>query len=125
MNFFLVFIGGGLGSLARYGTGFITKKIFDMNFPYGTFISNLISCFILGALVEWLALRASHQEPYRLLIAVGFCGGFSTFSSFTLETFEMVRTGNYVTAAFYILISIFICMLALTGGAFTSRLFLT
>ena len=72
MNLFLVFLGGGLGSIARYGTGVLSKKIFDTNFPYGTFISNITSSFILGVLVGWLALRATHQEPYRLLIALFF-----------------------------------------------------
>jgi CrcB protein len=123
MNLFFVFIGGGFGSLARYGTGVLSKRIFDSNFPYGTFISNITSCFILGVLVEWLALRSSHQEPYRLLIAVGFCGGFSTFSSFTLESFEMLRTGNYFAASVNIFGSILICLAALWTGTQAMRHF--
>jgi len=123
MNLFLVFIGGGLGSLARYGTGVLSKKIFETNFPYGTFISNACSSFILGLLVGWLALRATHQEPYRLLIAVGFCGGFSTFSAFTLESFEMIRTGNYLLSFVNIIGSLLICLAALWAGTCTAKFF--
>ena len=123
MNLFLVFLGGGLGSVARYGTGVLSKKIFTTDFPFGTFISNISSSFILGLLVGWLALRAAHQEPYRLLIAVGFCGGFSTFSSFTLETFEMMRTGNYLIAGANIVFSIVVCLAALWGGVHVARCF--
>jgi fluoride exporter len=123
MNLFWVFLGGGLGSIARYGTGALSKKIVDTNFPFGTLLSNVISCFILGILVEWLALRSAHQEPYRLLVAVGFCGGFSTFSSFTLETFEMLRTGNYLIAFANIFGSVLVCLVSLWAGTQALKFF--
>lgn len=123
MNFIYVFIGGGLGSVTRYGVGIISKRAFASTFPFATLISNVCSSFILGILVGWLALKASNQEPYRLLIAIGFCGGFSTFSSFSLETYEMIRTGQYLTCGINVLSSIIVCLVALWGGIQLARSF--
>ena len=72
MNYFLVFLGGGLGSVTRYAIGLFSKNYLPGNFPYATFLSNALSSFILGLLLNYLLLK-SGSEQHRLLIAVGFC----------------------------------------------------
>ncbi len=106
MQYILVFVGGGLGSITRFGIGNLSTRFFGTTFPYGTLISNLLSAFIIGALVA-LAFEVSRiSDQTRLLLITGFCGGFSTFSAFTSETFMLLRNHQATAAIMNILISI-------------------
>ena len=106
MQYILVFVGGGLGSITRFGIGNLSIRFFGTTFPYGTLISNLLSAFIIGALVA-LAFEVSRiTDQTRLLLITGFCGGFSTFSAFTSETFMLLRNHQATAAIINILISI-------------------
>ncbi|MBV6455136.1 MAG: putative fluoride ion transporter CrcB [Bacteroidetes bacterium ADurb.Bin141] len=106
MQYILVFVGGGLGSITRFGIGNLSTRFFGTTFPYGTLISNLLSAFIIGALVA-LAFEVSRiSDQTRLLLITGFCGGFSTFSAFTSETFMLLRNHQATAAIINILISI-------------------
>ncbi|HRV53142.1 MAG TPA: fluoride efflux transporter CrcB [Bacteroidia bacterium] len=106
MQYILVFVGGGLGSITRFGIGNLSIRFFGTTFPYGTLISNLLSAFIIGALVA-LAFEVSRiSDQTRLLLITGFCGGFSTFSAFTSETFMLLRNHQATAAIINILISI-------------------
>jgi CrcB protein len=92
----LVFIGGGLGSLSRYGTTVLSARMFGTHFPWGTLIVNSVGCFLIGIAVA----LAEHNHPAshisRLFIMVGFLGGFTTFSTFGLETMNAARAGAYL-----------------------------
>ena len=114
MNWFLVFIGGGLGSLLRFGLSILLKNTAG-TFPVSTLVSNVTASFIIGILAGW-GLKNSLSEEYKWLLATGFCGGFSTFSTFSNETVQLFQNGNGLNAFINIFISIALCLSATILG---------
>lgn len=100
-NILLVGLGGGLGSIARY---LFQKYMYDWYphaFPFGTFLVNLLGCFLIGIIVG-LAQKGNMLSPeWGVLLATGFCGGYTTFSTFALENINLVRSGQLVYFALY------------------------
>jgi CrcB protein len=118
----LVFLGGGTGSVARYLVGMQTLRLFGFRWPFGTFTVNVVGGFLMGALVGFLAHRGgADQERWRVLLAVGVLGGFTTFSAFSLETARMIETRAYATAAGYVAASVVLAIGALFAGLLTAR----
>lgn len=93
ISFLLVFIGGGLGSLFRYTIGLVLKPI-SPQLPFATLIANAIGCLLLGLLLGFLSTRSSVSNMQHMLLAVGFCGGLTTFSTFTLENMRFIEQGQ-------------------------------
>ena len=91
--FLWVFLGGGLGSMCRYGIARLLSP-YHLVFPYATLLANVLSCILLGYLMG-LSLRQEVSATYKLLLMTGFCGGFSTFSPFSNETFSLLESGHY------------------------------
>lgn len=93
ISFLLVFIGGGLGSLLRYAIGLIIRPM-SQQLPYATLIANAIGCLLLGLTLGFLSTRSSVSNTQNILLAVGFCGGLTTFSTFTLENMRFIEQGQ-------------------------------
>ncbi len=106
MTYLYIFIGGGLGSMARYGVGKLSKIVVNTDFPLGTLIANLLACTIVALLINAYPNKTEDQSWMIPMILIGFCGGFSTFSAFSNDTFELFDSGNYLYAAMNILISV-------------------
>ncbi len=113
LPFVMVFLGGGLGSICRYSI----SKFFSSNegFPYATFIANVISCIILGYLVAW-SMKKGLSSNVALLWMTGFCGGFSTFSTFSAESYKLFESNQIGMALLYIGMSIIICLFCVYLG---------
>lgn len=109
-NLLLVFLGGGLGSIIRYGISEIVKSNFKSIFPIATLCSNILSCLILALAIVFFSDKIGANPNLKILIVVGFCGGFSTFSTFSYETVELIRSGNMMYAVANILISVVVCL---------------
>lgn len=105
MQILTVALGGAAGSVLRYSI----QKAFNASFPTGTLLVNIIGCFLIGVL--WTALKQSDEQK-RLLLMTGFCGGFTTFSAFTLEGVQMLMTGRLVIFLLYTIGSVSCGLLA-------------
>lgn len=114
MNLLWVFVGGGLGSICRYG---IARWMinYKMDFPLATFTANIISCIILGYFIG-LTLKGGFSDNQKLLLMTGFCGGFSTFSTFSAESFQLLQDGNIGTGLLYIGASVIVCLICVWVG---------
>ena len=119
----LVFLGGGLGSAARYGVGVAATRLFGATTGWpATFTVNIAGGFLMGALVTVLALKGGEdQERWRVLLAVGVLGGFTTFSSFSLDMARMIEARAFGQMAAYAIASVVLAALALFAGMMLMR----
>jgi fluoride exporter len=111
-----VFLGGGLGSVIRYSLGRYINAQHTSHFPYGTLAANVIACLTLGLLIGLADHRQLLSPNARLFWAVGFCGGFSTFSTFSHETLTLMQTGFSTSSIIYVIASLLLCVVAIYLG---------
>jgi len=116
-HYLLVFIGGGIGSALRYGVGRVSLVLIGPNFPAGTLAVNVVGCFLMGALAEWLAFRDTGMgQGAKLLLTTGILGGFTTFSAFALDAVVLWQRGATATAALYVFASVIFSIGGLLAG---------
>lgn len=122
-KYLFIAVGGALGSIARFWVGSTVGNRFGTKFPYGTFVVNLTACLAIGFAVALMGRRAEFNAAWRFLIPIGFIGAYSTFSTFELETFANLQTGAFFMAALYVVLSVFLGLLAVWCGVLLARLF--
>jgi CrcB protein len=105
-NLLLVGFGGGVGAVMRYAISLLIKS---SGFPMATFFINVVGSFILG-MVMASTLNEADPAPFKLLLATGLCGGFTTFSAFAYENVSLFQAGKYEVAFLYILLSVVLCI---------------
>lgn len=108
-----IFIGGGLGSVTRYLLGNWVSRLFTNPFPFGTLTVNLTACFLAGLLAGFV----SKDDAMKSFLVIGFCGGFSTFSAFTLDSAKLFNSGLPGQMLLYIALSLIGCVAATFVGA--------
>lgn len=116
MALLLVAVGGGIGSVARYLVGGWFANRFGPAFPYGTFVINVTGSFIIGFFLAFAQERISLSPYWRLFFAVGFVGGYTTFSTFEYESVRLLQDGEMLLGALYLLGSVLTGGLAAIGG---------
>ncbi|MDR1517972.1 MAG: fluoride efflux transporter CrcB [Dysgonamonadaceae bacterium] len=110
-------LGGGVGSVFRYLTSRLAARYAPADYLFvGTFAANLIGCFLIGLLSGWLLSRQADSQPFRLLLIVGFCGGYTTFSSFAIENLRLIQSEQWGLFFGYTLASVALGLLAVWAG---------
>jgi CrcB protein len=122
-SFLWVAAGGALGSVARYWLAAVVAALTGPYFPWGTLLINILGSFVIG----WFGTLTGTDGPVdvpaeiRVFVMVGICGGFTTFSSFSLQTLELLYAGEAVRAGAYILGSVALCLLGVWAGVVLGR----
>lgn len=121
LNLLLVALGGGAGAACRHLVNLWALRAFGPGFPVGTLAVNVVGSLLMGVLIGVLALRSGGDAGLRLLLATGFLGGFTTFSSFSLDVVTLVQRGEAASAAVYVLVSVAAGIAGLVAGLWAVR----
>jgi CrcB protein len=124
LTYLWIALGGALGSMARYATGVYVGRWLGTAFPWSTLLINLIGSFLIGAFAESFALRWDTSQSTRAFLIVGICGGYTTFSTFSLDIVTLINRGEALAAGSYVMVSVALGLAALYGGLQAMRLIL-
>ena len=117
-----VALGGAIGSVARHLISIVSGRAFGADFPWGILIINVTGSFLIGAFIGLFAAKWDLSQATRTFLITGICGGYTTFSSFSLDTFYLIERGTYWAAAFYVAGSVVLSVGALVAAIHLVRL---
>lgn len=120
-NIFFVAIGGMLGSVGRFLLVGLIANSLPYVFPFGTFLVNILGCFVMGAAVGIAERYTGFSSEWRIFLTAGLCGGFTTFSAFAFENVQLLLDKNYGTFALYSFASFAVCVAAALAGLMIFR----
>jgi CrcB protein len=122
MAYLIVFLGAGLGGALRHGVNQLAAHLLGMAFPYGTLTVNVAGSVLMGLLAEYFAFRSGVSQEIRLFLTTGILGGFTTFSTFSLDAISLWERGQWATAAAYVAVSLVFSLAGLFVGLAIVRL---
>jgi fluoride exporter len=122
LNLFLVFAGGGIGALARYGLAGVVYRRIGSSFPYDTLLVNILGCLLIGLLMTAFEDRFLVTPSLRIFLTIGILGGFTTFSTFSYETIALLRDGEILFASLNVLGSMLLCLFGTYIGTTLGKL---
>lgn len=121
MAYLWIALGAVVGASARYFLSGFVAKILSSSFPYGTLVINITGSLLLGFFLVWTSERVLIDARWRLLIAIGFCGSYTTFSSYAFETFALVEQGQWLLTGLNVIASNLLCLVSVLAGAALAR----
>ncbi len=122
MGYLIVFLGGGLGAMLRHGMNFLGARLFPgMGFPIATMTVNITGSIVMGVLAAIFAFKGGGSQHWRLFLTTGILGGYTTFSSFSLDVALLYERGDLVNAALYILGSVALSIIGIFLGLTLTR----
>lgn len=116
MQYFFVFLGGGVGSMTRFFISEMMNRFMGNHFPHGTLAVNVIGSFIIGILFGIFESRLSTIPVFKQLVFIGFLGGFTTFSSFSLDTLNLFLQAKFISAILNVFLNLVLCLIAVSLG---------
>jgi CrcB protein len=122
LNYIFVSAGAAIGGALRYGISSYIQKHISVIFPYGTLVVNIVGSFILGVVMFYLNERELIGNEFRLFLTVGFCGGFTTFSTFSYETMNLFRDSQFSLAIYNVLLNVILCLIGIYLAYLISKL---